>query len=194
MILLIAHVLLGLNKVYSTSIQHTKACSDCKLTCAHHRVINKDYLRQTGAMNKHMSLRTSNMGDISEEVIDAVASHDADASSNYSAHVAEKPDFSALLSKEETLVAVLDAIAFCGFPDKEEGKDVKGECNLVLTNTRLLFLYTGMVERSIKGKEEYSFTPGDCGGCCGGEQTTFSADYEMGRRQVNACTPNQHIY
>ena len=187
------HMLLGMNQDLFGLIphSHTTAFSDGKLTCAHHRVINKDYLRENGALNEHMSLRTVNMGNISEHVINEVALHDADASSNYTAHVAEKPDVSALLSKEETAVAVLDGIAFCGFPDKEEGKDVKGECNLVLTNKRILFLYTGMVERSMRGSEEYRFMPG---GCCGSDSTNLSANYEMGRRQVNACTHNQHVY
>lgn len=140
-------------------------------TCLCRVVLNKDYLRETyaysaasaagDAIYKHMSLISSGMGDVSEEVIDTVARHDADATSSYTAHAAEELDISALLAEDEKVVAQLPISAFFGFPSKDEGEDVKGDCVLVLTQSsgdghkRLLFVYTGVVQRTLKGSERY---------------------------------------
>ena len=163
-----------------------------------HRVLNRDYLREKypsrggDPVYKHMSLITSGMGDVSEDVISTVAAHDADATSSYTAHAAEELNLSAILAEDETVIAQLPVSAFFGFPGKEDGQDVKGDCVLALTcssgdsgQKRLLFVYTGQVERSLKGNESYSYVKPcfTCGTCFGGETITYSADFNMGRTQ-----------
>ena len=157
--------------------------------------INRDYLRErySGPANadpvfKHMSLITSGMGDVSEDQINTVALHDADASASYTAHEVEELDLSALLVEGETVVAQLKVSAFFGFPSKDDGEDVKGDCVLALTQSsegdkqRLLFVYTGIVQRSLKGSETYSYVK-PCFNCLciGGETSHTSADYKMSR-------------
>ena len=52
------------------------------------------------------------MGDNeSEEVIDTLAQHDADATSSYTAHAAEELNISALLAEGEKIIAQLSASA-----------------------------------------------------------------------------------
>ena len=156
--------------------------------------INRDYLRERGPANPagnefaHMSLITSGMGDVSEDQINTVALHDADASATYTAHEVEELDLSALLVEGETVVAQLKVSAFFGFPSKEDGEDVSGDCVLALTQSsegdkqRLLFVYTGIVQRSLKGSETYSYVK-PCFNCLciGGETSHTSADYTMSR-------------
>jgi hypothetical protein len=146
-------------------------------------VLNKDYVRE------HMLLITSGMGDVSEEVIDTVARHDADATSSYTAHAVEEVDISALLAEDEKVVAQLPISAFFGFPSKDEGEDVKGDCVLALTQSsdghkRLLFVYTGIVQRTLKGSEKFDYVKPCITVCCfPSASSTFSADYTMGRQQ-----------
>ena len=83
---------------------------------------------------------------------------------------------------------------FFGFPSKEE-EDVKGACVLALTQSsgdgrrqRLLFVYTGLVQRSLKGSERFKFiNPCVNVRCLPGASASFSAEYmymyTMGRQQ-----------